>query len=63
MSKGGKAKVFVPSILGYGPRGSGEKIKPNQVLVFDLELLDIADAPPVQEKPALPDTSHDGHGH
>ncbi len=63
LAKGGKARVFVPSMLGYGPRGSGDKIKPNEVLSFELELLDISDSLQPQEKPALPDTSHEGHGH
>ena len=63
LGKGGKAKVFVPSILGYGPRGSGDKIQPNQILIFNIELLDIADAPTVQAPPPVQDTSHAGHGH
>ena len=46
LGTGGKAKVFVPSMLGYGPRGSEPKIKPNEVLVFDIEVLSIGDNPP-----------------
>ena len=30
IAKGGKAKVLVPSAIGYGARGSEPKIKPNQ---------------------------------
>lgn len=46
LSKGGKAKVFIPSILGYGPQGSAPKIAPNEVLMFDMEVLDISDKQP-----------------
>ncbi|MFL5742215.1 MAG: FKBP-type peptidyl-prolyl cis-trans isomerase [Flavisolibacter sp.] len=46
LSKGGRAKIYIPSILGYGPRGSEPKIKPNENLVFDMEILDISDTQP-----------------
>lgn len=38
--KGGKGKLLIPSYLGYGERGSGEKIPPNSPLVFDIEIID-----------------------
>jgi FKBP-type peptidyl-prolyl cis-trans isomerase FkpA len=41
LKKGGKAKFYVPSSLGYGKRGNGEKIKPNDNLVFDIAVVDI----------------------
>jgi len=41
ISKGGKATLFIPSSLGYGPRKIGDKIPANSVLLFDVELLDI----------------------
>ncbi len=41
LKKGAKAKFFVPSSLGYGKRGNGEKIKPNENLVFDIAVVDI----------------------
>ncbi|MGC4103409.1 FKBP-type peptidyl-prolyl cis-trans isomerase [Ferruginibacter sp.] len=41
LKKGAKAKFFVPSGLAYGKRGSGDKIKPNQNLVFDISIADI----------------------
>lgn len=52
LSKGGKSRIFIPSRLGYGPMGREPKIKKNQVLVFDLEMLDITNTPPAQ--PAMP---------
>lgn len=40
MSKGGKARVEVPSALGYGEQGVQNVIPPNSDLVFELELID-----------------------
>lgn len=41
LKEGTKARLYVPSALAYGERGAGGDIKPNQVLIFDVELLDI----------------------
>jgi FKBP-type peptidyl-prolyl cis-trans isomerase FklB len=41
MPVGSKWQIFIPSILGYGERGVGNDIGPNEVLVFELELLEI----------------------
>ena len=41
LNVGSKATIFIPSPLGYGERGSGEKIKPNSSLIFDVELVDL----------------------
>lgn len=38
LNMGDKATLYLPSSYGYGPRGSGAVIKPNDVLVFDVEL-------------------------
>jgi FKBP-type peptidyl-prolyl cis-trans isomerase FkpA/FKBP-type peptidyl-prolyl cis-trans isomerase FklB len=40
MKVGGKAKLFIPPELAYGPSGR-PGIPPNSVLVFDVELMDI----------------------
>lgn len=40
MKVGGKAKLFIPPELAYGPSGR-PGIPPNSVLVFDVELVDI----------------------
>jgi len=39
MKKGTKATFYLPSNLGYGDHGAGDKIPPNAVLIFDIELL------------------------
>lgn len=56
MTVGSKWKVVIPPELGYGPRGAGQQIGPNQVLVFDIELLDVkkGTTPPKAEKKAKP---------
>ena len=65
LGQGGKAVVYIPSRLGYGPAGSGPKIQPNAILVFDLEMLSISDTQPQQ--PVAPQgqqhSPDDGHGH
>jgi FKBP-type peptidyl-prolyl cis-trans isomerase FklB len=41
MKEGGKWQFFIPSELAYGKRGSGQHIGPNEVLIFEVELLGI----------------------
>lgn len=41
MSKGSKWQLFIPHYLAYGEQGSPPGIGPNEVLIFDVELLDI----------------------
>lgn len=43
MPTGSRWKVWIPADQGYGLRGSGAKIGPNETLVFDIELLDIVE--------------------
>jgi FKBP-type peptidyl-prolyl cis-trans isomerase len=40
MKEGGKAKLLIPSQLGYGSSNLGV-IPPNSVLIFDIELIDV----------------------
>lgn len=40
VSKGGKAKLLIPSRHAYGSRNTGGPIPPNSVLVFDVEVVD-----------------------
>jgi FKBP-type peptidyl-prolyl cis-trans isomerase len=39
MPAGSRWQIFIPPQLAYGARGAGADIGPNEVLVFDLELL------------------------
>lgn len=39
MNKGEKGTLLLPSRLGYGERGAGQDIKPNSILMFDVELI------------------------
>ncbi len=58
LSKGAKAVIYVPSVLGYGQQGGGvdpqtkqQVINPNENLVFEVEVVDITDKRPA---PAMP---------
>ncbi len=45
MSPGAKYELFIPPSLGYGEQARpGSPIKPNSALIFDVELISIADA-------------------
>ena len=41
MHEGEKWQVVIPSELAYGCKGKGDRVKSDQVLVFDIELLKI----------------------
>jgi FKBP-type peptidyl-prolyl cis-trans isomerase len=41
LKKGSKATVYIPATLAYGEGGSGDKIKPGDNLIFDIEVLDV----------------------
>ncbi len=44
MKPGAKYKFWIPAALGYGERGAGLKIGPNETLVFEVELLKVQKA-------------------
>ena len=38
IGEGGRIILYLPSRLGYGPRGAGESVCPNSDLIFDVTL-------------------------
>ena len=60
MREGDRWLLTIPPNLGYGVRGSpdgGQAVPPNQVLIFDLKLLETTPAPRRGEKGYIPDPS------
>lgn len=43
--KGSKGKMFIPSSMAYGPQGMPPAIKPNENLIFDIEVVEVKDLP------------------
>ncbi|MEP6911075.1 MAG: FKBP-type peptidyl-prolyl cis-trans isomerase [Actinomycetota bacterium] len=41
MKVGGRRKLTIPSAMAYGARGAGSAIKPNEPLVFVVDLLSV----------------------
>jgi peptidylprolyl isomerase len=41
MKVGGRRKLVIPPHLGYGARGAGGAIKPNETLIFVVDLVDV----------------------
>ena len=43
LNEGSKARLYIPSPLGYGSRDRSPIIRANSILVFDVELVEVAD--------------------
>jgi len=55
INKGGELKLYVPPALGYGDEDSSSVISSvpaDSVLIYDIKLLDVQDAPPDEPAPA-----------
>jgi FKBP-type peptidyl-prolyl cis-trans isomerase FklB len=46
MKPGAQWEIFVPPALGYGSKGAGDVIGPNQTLIFTIELIKVDDERP-----------------
>jgi FKBP-type peptidyl-prolyl cis-trans isomerase len=55
MREGDHWQLVIPSALAYGPRGAGNAIPPDQVLVFDMTLVSTTPAPKRGEPGYIPD--------
>ncbi len=53
MPEGSKWTAYIPSEIAYGERGAGKDIGPNEVLVFDIELLQVIDKGNEVKTPAM----------
>ena len=51
MKEGGKLQAFIPSDLGYGPKGR-RGIPPNSALIFEIDLLSVTNQPAPVALPA-----------
>jgi len=52
-SKGGKGRVFIPSVLAYGPKGAAPVIPPSASLIFEIEVADVKPAPARPQTPPV----------
>ena len=41
MPEGSEWRLYIPADLAYGERGSGQKIGPNETLIFDINLVEV----------------------
>jgi FKBP-type peptidyl-prolyl cis-trans isomerase FkpA len=55
LNKGCKAKLYVPSPIGFGATGTGDgNIEPNEILIFDVDIVEIIGT---SSKPIVPKTT------
>jgi FKBP-type peptidyl-prolyl cis-trans isomerase FkpA len=52
LREGSRAKLYIPSMLAYGPQSPSPDIKPFENLVFDIEVLKVSDQPIQAPNPA-----------
>ena len=52
--KGGKGRLFIPSLMAYGPQGSPPAIKPKENLMFEIDVVEVKDMPSQPAGPMMP---------
>lgn len=52
--KGGKGKIFIPALMGYGMGGQPPIIPQYANLIFDVEVIDVMATPPPPPAPQMP---------
>ncbi|MES2588177.1 MAG: peptidylprolyl isomerase [Bacteroidota bacterium] len=63
LGKGGKGVFIIPYLQAYGAAGRPGAIPPYSDLVFDLEIVDLTDAPVTPAHDPNDGHDHEGHGH
>ena len=58
--KGGKGKIYIPAMLGYGQNGQPPLIPAYSNLVFEIEVIEVAVAAPPAPRPAMPNMQPQG---
>lgn len=61
LKEGGKARIFIPSMLAYGAQPPSPSIKPFEHLIFDVEVVDVSNAPAQPAFPPQVDTNRAPH--
>lgn len=62
--KGDKGRMLIPSVLAYGANPQpGGPIKPNENLIFDIEVVDVKKRNAAPAAPNAPAGARDAHGH
>ena len=52
LKKGGKARFYIPAVLGYGANPLSQGGKPYENLIFEVELVDVKDKPEMKTMPS-----------
>jgi FKBP-type peptidyl-prolyl cis-trans isomerase FkpA len=52
--QGAKGRMYIPSLMAYGPQGNPPVIKPKENLVFDIEVLQVKEMPAQPQGPMMP---------
>jgi FKBP-type peptidyl-prolyl cis-trans isomerase FklB len=54
MQVGSQYRLYIPPHLAYGEEGAGPVIGPNETLIFEIEMLETVETPPVEKNDQQP---------